>query len=71
MGKLILLACKLQTDLAARLLRFSTAVNVNLIAVCLQRAYRKATAIALFKAKIDRLVFLQVGLHINSFIQFL
>ena len=51
---------RLHEEKAARLLRFSAAVYINLIAIRLQRAYRKARAIALFKAKIDRLVFLQV-----------
>ncbi|CAB4000793.1 abnormal spindle-like microcephaly-associated homolog, partial [Paramuricea clavata] len=50
---------KLQAEKAARLLRFSAATYVNLMVVRLQRSYRKARAIALFKAKMDRLIFLQ------------
>ena len=53
---------KIRKEKAARLVRFSAAVYINLATIRLQRAYRKAKAIALFKAKIDRLLFIQVCL---------
>ncbi|XP_028394821.1 abnormal spindle-like microcephaly-associated protein homolog [Dendronephthya gigantea] len=50
---------RLQAEKEARLLRFAAATYANLMVIRLQRVYRKTRAIALFRAKMDRLVFLQ------------